>query len=192
MKPETRVKLTELVTSHIKDQRLLHCIGMVLAGLELATRWNVDLEKAYLVAILHDVGRYLTPEEMLSYIEKHGGGIPDEDQDFPQLWHGSYAAEVLRHELGIRDEELAHALIWHSTGEAGMTTLQKVVFLADSIEFTRDFEGVGELRKLADIDLDKTLLRTIEKKYNYLKTHGTAIHPRLTRARDYYLQEGAL
>ena len=172
--------------SHVSGKRLLHVIGSTVSALELAGRWDVEQERACMAGLLHDVGRNIPPDAIKAYLEARGEDIPGVDRDFPNIWHGLYAAAVLRHELGIDDPEMRDALVWHSTAAPVMTTLQKIVFISDSIEPTRVFPGAGEIRRLADIDLDKALAWTLESKYNHLKINNTAIHSRLVQARIYY------
>ncbi|MCX7765777.1 MAG: bis(5'-nucleosyl)-tetraphosphatase (symmetrical) YqeK, partial [Candidatus Sumerlaeia bacterium] len=120
-----------------------------------------------------------------------GDIIPEEDQPFPQLWHCNYAVLILKTELDISNPELLQAVLWHSTGEAGMTTLQKILFLADYIEPTREFEGVRELRRLAAVDLDRAVAHALKMKLNYLQSNAIKIHPRLIRAYDFYVKKAS-
>ena len=55
------------------------------------------------------------------------------------------------------DDEVYGAIYWHTTGKEDMALLEKVIYMADYIEPTRDFEGVEELRRLAYTDLDRAL-----------------------------------
>ncbi|MFR4088136.1 MAG: hypothetical protein ACLT1A_09785 [Dysosmobacter sp.] len=44
------------------------------------------------------------------------------------------------------DDEIYRAIWWHTTGHADMTLLEKIIYLADYIEPSRDFPGVNDLR----------------------------------------------
>ncbi|MCD6385026.1 bis(5'-nucleosyl)-tetraphosphatase (symmetrical) YqeK [Candidatus Sumerlaeota bacterium] len=166
----------------------MHSIGVVVVGLELAEQWDVEFEKVYIAGLLHDCGRYIPPEQLRHQLASFGEEIPAEDREFPQLWHCLYGAAVLRYQLRINDSELYNAIWWHSTGEARLTPLQKIIFLADSIEPTREFQGVAELRKLAYIDLDIAMAKAVEMKLCYLNSHGITVHPRLLRAYRFYVE----
>ena len=54
--------------------------------------------------------------------------------------------------------EVRDAIRWHTTGKADMTLLEKIIYLADYIEPTRDFCDLTELRRLAFENLDGALL----------------------------------
>jgi len=48
----------------------------------------------------------------------------------PQLIHGFAAAEILGR-YGVRDKDIENAVRYHTTGRAGMSRLEKIVYLAD-------------------------------------------------------------
>ena len=82
------------------------------------------------------------------------------------------------------DEEVYSAICWHTTGRAGMTLMEKILYLADYIEPTRDFDGVDELRRACyeDIDagLEMGLRMTVEEMYQ----RGNPVHPATLEALD--------
>ena len=67
------------------------------------------------------------------------------------------------------------AIFWHTTGRADMTLQQKILYLADYMEPNRDFEGVEEMRRLAERDLDAALLFGLEMSLEQLKANGREI-----------------
>lgn len=182
-------KCAHLLYLNLDNRRLLHTLGTLITGLELAELYSADLFSVCITALCHDIGRNITPELIKQRLVDSAEPIPEEDKPFPQLWHCNYAALVLKSELGIAQPELLQAVLWHSTGEAEMTTLQKIIFLADYIEPTRNFEGVTELKRLATIDLDRALALALKMKLNYLRAKGGNIHPRLIRAYNFYVEK---
>ena len=68
--------------------------------------------------------------------------------------HGKIAAEVMKRDWGIKDEDVINAVKNHTTGRQGMSLLEKIIFVADAIEPSRDYPGVDKLRELAFKDLD--------------------------------------
>lgn len=70
-----------------------------------------------------------------------------------------------------------------------MTTLEKIVFLADYIEPNRTQPGVEEIRKLATKDLDVAVAQTLADTVAYLSSKGKGdIHPDTLAAYEYYRQ----
>ena len=82
------------------------------------------------------------------------------------------------------DEEIYQAIWWHTTGHAGMTALEKVMYLADYIEPSRDFPGVEELRHVCYEDLDKGLLMGLEMTIQEMTAMGNPVHRATIEARD--------
>src|SRR5699024_12548418 len=71
----------------------------------------------------------------------------------PELWHGPVGALLMEQEQGITERRVLNAIRYHTTGRAGMTTCDMIIFLADYIEPARDFPGVDNVRKAAQRDL---------------------------------------
>ena len=68
---------------------------------------------------------------------------------------------IARDVFGV-DDEIYNAIWWHTTGHAHMTLLEKVIYLADYIEPSRNFPGVDKLRAVCYKDLDEGLLMGLE------------------------------
>lgn len=66
-----------------------------------------------------------------------------------------------------------------------MTLLEKIIYLADYIEPTRDFCDLTELRRLAYEDLDRAMLLGFTMAVDDLRKKGMVVHPDSVRARDY-------
>ena len=49
---------------------------------------------------------------------------------------------MARHVYGVSDD-IYEAIFWHTTGKADMTLLEKLLYIADYMEPTRDFPGGG-------------------------------------------------
>jgi nicotinate-nucleotide adenylyltransferase len=54
-----------------------------------------------------------------------------------------------------------------------MTLLEKIIYLADYIEPTRDFPGVEALRSLAYEDLDRAMLLGLQMSVEEIRRGGT-------------------
>ena len=66
-----------------------------------------------------------------------------------------------------------------------MTTLEKIIYMADYIEPTRDFEGVAPLRKLAYVDLDRAMLLGLEMSIADNRRFGNTIPESSIQARQW-------
>ena len=87
----------------------------------------------------------------------------------------------------IEDEEILSAIRWHTTGKENMSKLDKIIYLADMIEPSRDFSGVEELRNDSKDDLDKAMLNALTYTIKYLLEKGCLIDVNTVKARNYLL-----
>ncbi|MDE6274445.1 MAG: nicotinate (nicotinamide) nucleotide adenylyltransferase, partial [Clostridiales bacterium] len=146
-----------------KEERVEHSFRVALLAAARARSLHIREDKAILAAALHDCGKYVPPGSPLLK-----GFTPPEDVPAPVLhqYTGAYIAE---HELGVEDEEILDAIRYHTSGREDMTTLGKLIFLADMLESGRSFEGIEELRKAFWRDLDECLLLCFEHQNAYLE-----------------------
>ena len=59
---------------------------------------------------------------------------------------------VVRDELGIDDEDILNAIRYHTTGRAGMSLLEKVIFTADFLLPRTDYVTAGLIQVHAGVD----------------------------------------
>ena len=82
-------------------------------------------------------------------------------QKMVKLLHSKTGAAIARWEYGM-PERVCDAICWHTTGKPDMTTLEKILYIADYMEPTRDFDGVERLRALVYEDLDAAVRLGLE------------------------------
>ena len=154
---------------HLKPSRLEHTMNVTKLAVEMAEKFGADKNKAEIAALLHDMAKY----------EKR----PGVDMN---LAHSKIGAEMSREIFGIEDEEILNAIANHTTGRAGMSTLEKIIFLADAIEPGRNYPGVDEIRRTAETDLDKACILSLQHTIDYVKKHeGWYLHPDSLEAKKY-------
>ena len=160
----------------VRPNRVMHVRGCEEEAVRLAVQWGADPDKAAEAAILHDCTKKDPPEEQLRLCEKYGM-IPDEVEINAggRLLHAKTGAGVAAAEFGM-DEDVVSAIRWHTTGKPDMTLLEKIIYMADYIEPTRNFPGVEKLRKLAYQDLDRALLLGLEMSRDEIVARGETPH----------------
>lgn len=173
--------------SMVRAKRIPHIRGTEEESVRLAVRWGADPEKARRAGILHDCTKYLELAEQLQLCREYGVALDDLEQKAVKLLHSKTGAAVARHVFGAPDD-IFEAIFWHTTGKADMTLLEKILYLADYIEPTRDFDGVEELRTLAYRDLDAAVLQGLEMSMADLNERGVPVHRNTRQARDWLLQ----
>lgn len=153
---------------------------------KLAAIHGVDRDRAELAALLHDIADRYSDVELLILAERYDLPVSLTEARVPKLLHGKVAAEILRREWGIRDDELLDAIADHITGSVRMSPLAKVVFVADKLEPGRDrhYHGLDPIRDLAMVDLDAALLRLYAWRMDELVKAGCPIDTGLVAARN--------
>lgn len=157
-----------------KESRVKHVIGCSDTARELALLYGADPDAAQRAGILHDVTKALSGREQLRLCDKYGIIIDDFDRAHPKLLHAVTGAEVARRIFG-ESEEVCQAVRWHTSGKADMTTLEKIVYVADYMEPNRDLPYVEELRRLAYNDLDAALLMGLKMTKEHLDSQGAVM-----------------
>ena len=148
--------LRQMVMPYLKADRIAHVTGVESQAVMLAMHWGEDPESAAVAGILHDITKAMGKEKQLKLCEKYGIILENAERENPSLLHARTGAALAKDRFGISDE-IYEAIRWHTTGKPDMTTLEKIIYLADYTEPTRDFDGVEELRELCFEDLDKAM-----------------------------------
>ena len=179
--------LREKSYAMLKPARIPHVQGCEAEAVRLARRWGADEELAAEAAILHDCTKKAKRPEQLALCERYGV-VPDElERESEKLMHAKTGAAVAEREFGCA-REVVDAIRWHTTGKAGMTLLEQIIYMADYIEPTRDFEGVEPLRALAYEDLDRAMLLGLEMSLEEIAEQGNPVHPNTLAARAWFEQ----
>jgi predicted HD superfamily hydrolase involved in NAD metabolism len=148
-----RAQAEALISERLSPRRRDHAHRVTAEAVALAERFGAPVEKAELAGLLHDLCRELPDAEILAAAERYGVPVsPVEARRPKKILHGPVAAAELA-ELGV-DGEVCRAIALHTVGDAGMSVLEKVVYLADYVEPSRDFPGVDDVRALAQTSLD--------------------------------------
>ena len=58
-----------------------------------------------------------------------------------ELWHAPVGAIIASSEFNVIDKEVLNAVKYHTTGRAGMSKLEKVIYVSDMTEPGRNFSG---------------------------------------------------
>ena len=165
---KTKAEYLSLLQTRLNEKRFIHSLNVADAAVTLARRFGADEEKAYLAGLLHDITKNETDENQLQIMESGGIILSMTQRNNPKLWHAMSGMIYLRDTFGIKDEEILGAVRWHTTGKAGMTLLEKVVFIADYISDERDYPDVDVMRHLAEVSLDAAALYALKYSLKHL------------------------
>ena len=111
-----------------------HVVRVVDEALRLADVHGIDKQSVRIAALGHDLLRALNNERLLGIADDQAYAATDADRMEPILMHGPLAVALLREQYNVVDADILGAVAYHTTAHAGMTPLQKLIFIADKIE----------------------------------------------------------
>ena len=174
--------LRELSLAQHDPKRVPHVLGCCETAVRLAQRWGENCADAARAGILHDVTKALSFTDQLRLCEKYAIMSDNREKTAKEIYHGKTAAAVAGKLFG-ENENVCRAIEWHTTGRGGMTTLEKILYLADYIEPNRAMPGLERLRALAYSDLDAAMVCGLDMTLSYLREKGKIPDPASTEAR---------
>lgn len=180
-----RKDLEMKLAERIKPNRYEHSIAVSKMAVELAKQFNVSPDKAYLAGLLHDCGRAFGTSELVGIARTRGICISKIEEATPLLLHAYIGADLLPEVYGINDSDVQQAIWRHTVGGLEMTTLDKIIYLADMIEPNRKYAGADDLRKLVSYGkLDDAMLLAFDQSISFVLARGRLIHPYTVDARN--------
>ncbi len=163
--------------------RKAHTLRVAKLAAELAQRYKIDEKKTLLAALLHDCTKNVPLDSPLLK------GFTLEKPVPPAVVHQFAGAYLAEQRFGVKDEDVLNAVRYHTSGRPNMSTLEKIVFLADLLEEERCYPGVERLRELLREDMDKCLLTSLEETISYLKREGKEVYRLTQEAYEYYKEK---
>ncbi len=154
-------EILKWLKENLNEKRYIHTLGTADCAKELAQKFGLNSEKAYLAGLLHDCAKCFSNEKLLDIIHQHLDVEECEMLNYKTL-HAPVSAYIAEKEFKITDKEILSAIRWHTLGRLDMTDFEKIVFIADKIEpNTRDKEYSDKIRVLLDEEngLNKALLK---------------------------------
>ena len=177
--------LRERAYTYLKPKRIPHVAGCEREAAALAMRWGEDAGDAAEAGILHDITKKLSMDEQLILAEKYGIVFDKFERENVKLTHAITGAALARELFGVPDR-IYSAIRWHTTVRPDMTLLEKIIYIADYIEPTRDFEGVDRLRKLAYENIDSAMALGLKMSLEELRQNGIEPHGATVSALEWY------
>lgn len=184
--PERDEILARLKRS-LDRERYQHSLRVEKTALALGKKFGVSASLVSPAALLHDCSRRYDRPGLLRWARKIGLKIDPIRRFEPKLFHAEISAWLARHEFGIRSAKVLRAIRLHTVGAAGMTGLEKIVYLADHIEEGRRFSGVNKIRRLAFRDLDRAIAAATSNMLAYLLKNNLPIYPATVATRNYFV-----
>lgn len=175
-------KYLDKLEKSISEERLAHTKKVVLFALRYAESLGLDYDKVFLACLLHDCAKGI--KDFAPYTQLKNG-IPKDCVNTP-VAHAFCGKFVAERDYKITDEEVLDAICYHTTARPKMTKLDMLVYAADMLEDSRDFEGVDNLRKAFNADFQQGFVQCLTATVEHLQKNNMEIYPLTLQAYDYY------
>ncbi len=173
----TKNEVIDKLKHRLSAKLFKHALATGDMSKQLAKIYKLSEEKAYLAGVLHDCAKNMSKKELLLYAHNHKIPVDSITLIQPSLLHGAVGANIAKLEFEVDDPEILHAIEIHSTGSKSMSLLDKVLYVSDSAEPNRDYEGVDIIREYAlNGELDKALLEAMSIKLSYVLSKRVMLH----------------
>ncbi len=162
--------ILKIIESKLSPKRLEHVNNVVELGAKLSKLHAPELvNKVILTALLHDILKEESIEVMRSYCENKDFPEIKNNLDSGDILHGFAGSVFVEEDMGIMDKDIINAIRYHTIGRENMSTLEKIIYVADLTAADRTFPGVDIIRETALKDLEKGFLMAREQKEKYVK-----------------------
>lgn len=199
--PEMLQSLRERVRKEMSHDRFSHVLAVEQTACEMARAYCPESESLVsAAALLHDVTKEKSLAEQVEILKRYGESA---ELDAPATLHAVTAALVIPECYPEYNcAAIIDAVRYHTTGRADMSTIEKIIYLADYIEPTRRYEGCKRLRaaffgaaldKMSDGErmrhLDAVILQSLVGTLGHLREKGGSISPDTQSALEYLAQK---
>ena len=181
------ISLEDEITKELPKKRFEHTMNVVEKSLEMAEKYDANKLKAKIIALAHDRFRDTNDIELNNLILKYE--IDKKYMNNNDLAHGPVAAAYVKEKYGIEDDDIINGIKYHTTGRKDMSIQEKIIFLADAIEKSRNYPGVSEIRAAAEQSLDCAVKESLQRTVNHLEKEGRTVDKHTLEALSDYKED---
>ena len=198
--------LREAVMTEMSPYRFTHTAAVEAMVIRLAVLYCPEKEGILRVAaMLHDLTKEKKAPEQEALCEALGIELTPTDRMSPKTHHAKTASALIPQRFpAFACDEVISAVRYHTTGRAGMTLTEKLIYLADYIDESRTFADCVTLRTCfwsadpasMDMDarlalLDDVIILSFDMTVRALLAEGAPISPDTVSARNSLLCDRA-
>lgn len=175
--------------------RKRHILNVSRLAKILAARHGEDPQLAELAGLLHDVARCLKTEKIAQRARATGADkikFPDliwTLRHEPLLLHGPVGVLMAAEEFNFYHPKVASAINKHSIAARQMSTLDKILYVADFASFDRRYPQAREARKIAGTHLDRAFIYALRHKILWCISGHRLVHPTTIDTWNYWIQK---
>ena len=179
--------IRRIMQDKLDPKRYEHTLGVSFTAAALAMAHGIDIQTAEMAGLLHDCAKRFPESVLIEKCRKHGIKLSREELQSPAVVHAIYGAYLAEKKFGITDRDVLNSIRFHTTGRAGMSKLEMIIYIADYIEPQRSLADVlPEVRRLAYRDLEDSMYVILGSTVDYLKEKGSHIAKDTLTAFQYF------
>lgn len=171
----TKEECRSLAKQRLSAPRYQHTLNVSDLAVRLARFYGADETKAEIAALLHDVCKERPRAELLQMLRDNAIMTQNAAAKPQGVWHAAAAMVYAAKRLGVDDADILNAIRWHTSAHADMSTLEKIIYLADMCSAERDYPEAEKLRGLLWQGLDEALMEALRDSLRWLKEKNCVI-----------------
>lgn len=133
--------------------------------------------KLCISCILHDYGKIFTYEELVDIARANKLNLTDFELGCKPILHSLVGDYLAARDYNIVDSQILKAIRCHTVGCTDMSLMEKILFISDKIEETRNYQGLAGLRQLSCRDLDRCLIEVYKNNIIFNVSREHQLHP---------------
>lgn len=161
--------------------RLVHVLNVMRTAVELAVRFGADPDAAAVAGLLHDTVK----EKPLAEQRRMAAPMDPQEVIADAIIHGPAATSYLEEVFDVHDPEILRAVSNHSILSAEPHLLEQIIYLADKIEPSREYDDLPAIREAAQADLEEAVILTIKGQEMNLHGKGSELLPETLEGRAF-------
>lgn len=119
-------KIRKAMEKSLDPKRFEHTLGVAYTAAAMAMYYDIPIQNAQIAGYLHDCAKCMTDERRLSICEKHNISMNEIERRNPFLLHAKVGSFLAMEEFHVKDTDIINAILNHTTGRPGMSTLEKI------------------------------------------------------------------
>ncbi len=170
-------KIIGVLRQRLQEPRFVHSLNVADSARDLAVIYGADAELCYTAGLLHDITKNAPQEEHFALFESGNVILKEAEKANHKLWHAMSGEQFIRQNTDIESEEILNSVRYHTTGRAGMSLTEKVIYIADFVSAERNYPDVDVMRALSARSLEEAMLYSLRYTIPDLIKKGQTIHP---------------
>jgi predicted HD superfamily hydrolase involved in NAD metabolism len=172
MKEYNLTQIKKILKKILNPARYNHSCEVAYIAKNLAKIHKQNIHHAETAGLIHDCAKHLEPTDFKKYgIDTKK--IPNYNfiiSKTPKVLHSYTGVQFASKVFKIKDKNILSAIKKHTTGSQNMSTMDKIIYIADVLDPARKFKQLDKIKKYAYTDLDKALLFSVKMKLKNLIT----------------------